>query len=493
MNDERNSVFSVERTHSESPTMSLPSGPGPGRRVLKRDNNESLVRALVNIDPGPVGGVPAAEHTYHLLPLPLPTHQCPMAPFGADPTKHSWTVAALGLGTAIILGHYVYSGSEFATRRAFTRYTAVDDLSVLGRERKGPKLKGTVVIAGGRSVAHSSPPFSRGYRDLTLLNSISGLLTALACVPQCENVVVIEPDEGATEECTVGTREGPHGLKVHTCTRKRIMQTFGFHGMPCPYFFPNIDTHFNTVYQPFILLALKRWFSNFEDHVLALGGMIKPWDVSLHLSGLVYGDPAYIQPEARCLPKHPNIPNDGKVPHSLYLSRVRFEPLLRRLVKQRYPDVIFIKGTVMSVVLDAMKKRVTGIEYTSEKGEKGERVSLECSLFVDCAGMARMGVKWLQKAGVSPPKVITYNANIRYGFSEYFSTFLCFKKSATSINPLVYLPIPPSVKYRLPIPGGIRDCQPVFYANVPLSIYDRRAIYGVKVEDDTGQSPPFLA
>lgn len=263
---------------------------------------------------------------------------------------------------------------------------------------------------------------------------------------------------------------------------------FPWYAAPCPYVFPNIDTHFNTVYQPFILLALKRWFSNFEDHVLALGGMIKPWDTSLHFSGLVCGDPAYIQPEARCLPKHPNIPNDGKVPHSLYLSRVRFEPLLRRLVKQRYPDVIFIKGTVASVVLDAMKKRVTGIEYTSEKGE---RVSLECSLFVDCTGMARMGVKWLQKAGVSPPRVITYNANIRYGFSEYFSRFPCFKKSATSITPLVYLPIPPSVKYRLPIPGGIKDCQPVFYTNYPQSIYDWRAIYGVKVEDDTSQSPFF--
>ena len=82
-----------------------------------------------------------------------------MAPFDTDPTKYSWTVAALGLGTAIIFGRYVYSCSKFATRRAFTRYTAVDDLSVLGRERKGAKLKGTVVIAGGRSVAHSLPPF----------------------------------------------------------------------------------------------------------------------------------------------------------------------------------------------------------------------------------------------------------------------------------------------------------------------------------------------
>jgi hypothetical protein len=67
-----------------------------------------------------------------------------------------------------------------------------------------------------------------------LLDSIAGLFTALACVPQCEDVVIIEPDEGATEECTLSTREGPQGLKVHTCTRKRIMQTLSFHGTACP-------------------------------------------------------------------------------------------------------------------------------------------------------------------------------------------------------------------------------------------------------------------
>jgi hypothetical protein len=175
------------------------------------------------------------------------------------------------------------------------------------------------------------------------------------------------------------------------------------------------------VYQPFILLALKRWFPDFEAHVLALGGVIKPWDISLHLSGLVYGDPAYIQPDARCLPKHPNIPRDGKVPHTFYLSRFQFEPLLRRLVKERYPDVRFIKGTVTGIVLDSAKARVTGMEYT---GEKGERVSQDCALFVDCTGAARLGVKWLRKAGVSPPEVTTYNAHMRYGFSECFQVSL---------------------------------------------------------------------
>src|SRR5258708_559809 len=90
-----------------------------------------------------------------------------MVPFDANPTKYSWTVVALGLGTALILGQYVYSSSAYAARRAFRRYTAVDDLSVLGRERKGPKLKGTVVIAGGRCVASSRACFSGRHHNFT--------------------------------------------------------------------------------------------------------------------------------------------------------------------------------------------------------------------------------------------------------------------------------------------------------------------------------------
>ena len=170
-----------------------------------------------------------------------------------------------------------------------------------------------------------------------------------------------------------------------------------------------------------MLLALKRWFPDFESHVLALGGMIEPFDVHQCLSGLIYGNPAYIQPEARCLPKHPNIPADGKVPHSFYLSRVLFEPLLRRLVKQRHPHIKFLTGTVTGIVLDAGKKKVTEVEYTVDKGK---RMKLECAFFVDCTGAARVGVKWLQKAGLPPPNVITYDPRLRYGGGKYFRVYL---------------------------------------------------------------------
>ena len=68
--------------------------------------------------------------------------------------RHAWTFTAIGLGMALTLGGSLYIYSEYAIRHTFKKYTAVDDLSILGRERKGAKLKGTVVIAGGRYVSH---------------------------------------------------------------------------------------------------------------------------------------------------------------------------------------------------------------------------------------------------------------------------------------------------------------------------------------------------
>ena len=106
---------------------------------------------------------PAAEP---LIPYTPPTVH-PNGPFRRKPHQIQLVSRGSGLGTALVFGQYLYRGSEYATRRAFRRYTAVDDLSVLGRERKAAKLKGTVVIAGGRSVAHSCAPFSSGHRDLT--------------------------------------------------------------------------------------------------------------------------------------------------------------------------------------------------------------------------------------------------------------------------------------------------------------------------------------
>ena len=113
-------------------------------------------------------------------------------------------------------------------RHAFRKYAAVGNLSFFWQQRKGTRLKGTVVIAGGRYLA-------TGIYNETLARcfptSLAELYTALAYVPQLEDVGIIEPDDGAMEERLVERREG---LEVHTCTRKRIMQNFGQHSTSVP-------------------------------------------------------------------------------------------------------------------------------------------------------------------------------------------------------------------------------------------------------------------
>ena len=68
--------------------------------------------------------------------------------------KQAWTLTAVVLGTALTLGGSLSIYAEYTIRHDFRKYTAVDDLSVLGQERKGEKLKGTVMIAGGRHVGY---------------------------------------------------------------------------------------------------------------------------------------------------------------------------------------------------------------------------------------------------------------------------------------------------------------------------------------------------
>lgn len=52
---------------------------------------------------------------------------------------------------------------------------------------------------------------------------------------------------------------------------------------------------------------------------------------------------------------------------------------------------------------------------------------------------------------------------------------------------VVELPVQPSVRDRLAIPGGIKDCQRLFYANLPQSAYDWRGIWGFKNEGYSGE------
>jgi len=133
------------------------------------------------------------------------------------------TSASLALGLFIL-----YHTSGYAARRAFTKYTAVDDLSVLDKQRTRSKLNGTAVIAGGRYRVFLSILF----RFPLTFSSLAGLFAALACAQNFEEVLIVEADEYAnTEDSKAGTRRLPNGLQTHYSKRSRIMQQFALHGM----------------------------------------------------------------------------------------------------------------------------------------------------------------------------------------------------------------------------------------------------------------------
>src|SRR5258708_17979152 len=84
------------------------------------------------------------------------------------------------------------------------------------------------------------------------------------------------------------------------------------------------------VYQPFMLYAMKRWFSDWEEQVINAGGQICDFDFGVSLSGAEWGSVSLIQSNPSGLPYHPNIPSGpGRPPKHFALPRSLFEPLLR--------------------------------------------------------------------------------------------------------------------------------------------------------------------
>jgi len=139
----------------------------------------------------------------------------------------SWRTAGITSASFASFCLILYHTSGYAASRAFTKYTAVDDLSILDKRRTKSKLNGTAVIAGGRyCISHLFHPNGPDF------SSIAGLLAALACAQNFEEVLIIEADEHAnTENSTAGVRKLPNDLQAHYSKRSRIMQQFTLHGM----------------------------------------------------------------------------------------------------------------------------------------------------------------------------------------------------------------------------------------------------------------------
>ena len=163
------------------------------------------------------------------------------------------------------------------------------------------------------------------------------------------------------------------------------------------------------VYQPFMLYAMKRWFPDWEEQVIDVGGHVHDFDLHVSYCGAEWESPSLIQSNPSSLPRHPNIPS-GQTPKHFSLSRHSFEPLLRKLVLERYPNIRIVTGLVTGINLDSKKRRIQTVTYTIT----GATINQPCAFFIDSTGRSHMGTKWLSQAGLPAPKVITYKSNLRY-------------------------------------------------------------------------------
>jgi len=169
------------------------------------------------------------------------------------------------------------------------------------------------------------------------------------------------------------------------------------------------------VYQPFMLYAMKRWFPDWEEQVINVGGHVHSFEINVSYCGDEWESMSLIQSNPSSLPRHPNIPS-GQIPKHFALSRHSFEPLLRRLVLERYPNVRIVTGLVTGISLDSKKRRIQAVTYTIT----GATTNQPCAFFIDCTGRSHTGTKWLSQTGLPVPKVITYKSNLRYTTSKIF-------------------------------------------------------------------------
>jgi len=158
---------------------------------------------------------------------------------------------------------------------------------------------------------------------------------------------------------------------------------------------------------------MKRWFPDWEEQVLNVGGHVHAFDLNASLSGIELESTSLIHSKPSSLPRHPNIPS-GQTPKHFTLTRHCFEPLLRKLVLERCFNVRIVTGIVTGISLDSKKRRVKKATYTIT----GATINQPCALFIDCTGRSHTGTKWLSQGGLPAPKVITFKSNQRYASSE---------------------------------------------------------------------------
>ncbi|KAF8492267.1 hypothetical protein JB92DRAFT_3003922 [Gautieria morchelliformis] len=205
----------------------------------------------------------------------------------------------------------------------------MDDIPALGVLRgKDLKISGTAVVCGG---------------------------SARVCADHFENVVMVEPEESVTRQ-----DDHHHGEKSSSVVQKRsrVPQYTSFHA-----------------YQPFMTLAVRKWFPNFDHEVVKTGARVVPADTKFHVAGVPIEAPWH-QYTAN------NFPTAG------------LETLLRRLVLATCPNVKYVPGTVIALVRP--ESSGDAIDSVRVRSREGEESNILATLVIDCTGPARGGFRWLQ-------------------------------------------------------------------------------------------------
>ena len=224
---------------------------------------------------------------------------------------------------------------------------------------------------------------------------------------------------------------------------------------------------FSPDYQPFLLLALRRWFPDWDKCVAEQGGFIVPWDVNFHLSGFRLASPTvvYPHPDPSILPPHPSIPRE-RLPESFCLSRAKFEPLLRKRVVEDRKNIRIVSGLVTGFLTKDDTKKLMGVTYTAGC----DTTEQNATLVVDCSGPAMVGLKALKRLVNSGGfETKTYSPKIRYA--------------------TVTFKVKEDIKDRLPIPGGYNTAG-WFYTHLSSGGIDRSIVFGAKIEDDQSKFIP---
>ncbi|KAG8875727.1 hypothetical protein FRB98_007623 [Tulasnella sp. 332] len=283
----------------------------------------------------------------------------------ALPTGGFWQTALI---SAAVFSLGVYVAAQVARKYIFVpKYTIMDDLPNLGKERTDGSLGFRAIVCGG---------------------SVGGLFAAAMCSYHFDSVLIIEPEASANETNVEmpkshELRPVSGGLSRAIPLRTRVVQYLASH-----------------VFLPPCVLAMRQFFPKMDDDLAHFGITLQGYYGAKALDN-VYE------------------PDDPECPKILPVTRSMFETLLRRLVFKYRANVTFMNGTVEKFVPSPEDPtRLSGVSVRTAQGEKVEKASF----IVDSTGVGQLSYnKLLRNAGFGAaiPTRIEYDPHLTYAQSVW--------------------------------------------------------------------------